>query len=401
MMDMPMSSEGCFSTVDESLSPSIDIKALPQLLASYHGLPINPQVWIGWNHNAELQSIAPSISPHATQLKVESPATGMMSPPPRVTPADPPTGSQQMNIDASMDFQDDIEEPLFPEPLPTPQELSMRAHGVGLPTYNDHSWASPQAMTRNSSSATSQSQLSHQQFYYGTLPSTESINPHAITMPSQNSSSLSSPSDSLLNSTSPQGMQLRKRKSSPLTEDEDDAEAEEPETPDPAPRPPVKKTAHNMIEKRYRTNLNDKISALKQSVPALRATEKSLSGKGGKKGMDAMEDLDGLIPPNKLNKVRSPLLPRGIALIRAQATILAKAVEYIGHLERRNQTLINEKKALNDRINTFENLIIGRKAASQQMFTPDQLLLQHNPMVDNSLPDGQTDRRSSRGQAPR
>jgi hypothetical protein len=29
---------------------------------------------------------------------------------------------------------------------------------------------------------------------------------------------------------------------------------------------PPKKTAHNMIEKRYRTNLNDKIAALRDSA---------------------------------------------------------------------------------------------------------------------------------------
>jgi hypothetical protein len=31
---------------------------------------------------------------------------------------------------------------------------------------------------------------------------------------------------------------------------------------------PVKKTAHNMTEKRYRNNLNDKIAALRDSVPS-------------------------------------------------------------------------------------------------------------------------------------
>ena len=35
-------------------------------------------------------------------------------------------------------------------------------------------------------------------------------------------------------------------------------------------QPPVKKTAHSMIKKRYRTNLNDKIAALRDSVPSLR-----------------------------------------------------------------------------------------------------------------------------------
>jgi hypothetical protein len=58
-----------------------------------------------------------------------------------------------------------------------------------------------------------------------------------------------------------------------------------------------------MIEKRYRTNLNDKIAALRQSVPSLRVTEKSINGNGRRGGGDVMEDLEGLTPANKLNKV--------------------------------------------------------------------------------------------------
>jgi hypothetical protein len=53
-----------------------------------------------------------------------------------------------------------------------------------------------------------------------------------------------------------------------------------------------------MIEKRYRTNLNDKIAALRDSVPSLRATEKI---SGGEVALD--EDLQGLEAAHKLNKV--------------------------------------------------------------------------------------------------
>jgi hypothetical protein len=60
---------------------------------------------------------------------------------------------------------------------------------------------------------------------------------------------------------------------------------------------PVKKTAHNMIEKRYRTNLNDKIAALRDSVPSLRVTTKN------SRGQEVLqEDLQGLTPAHKLNK---------------------------------------------------------------------------------------------------
>lgn len=87
--------------------------------------------------------------------------------------------------------------------------------------------------------------------------------------------------------------------------------------------PPMKKTSHNVIEKRYRNNLNDKIVELRNSVPSLRA-------KGAAKGAKGTEDLDGLTPAHKLNK----------------ATVMAKATEYIKHLETRNQTMADEMAAL-------------------------------------------------------
>jgi hypothetical protein len=60
-----------------------------------------------------------------------------------------------------------------------------------------------------------------------------------------------------------------------------------------------RRTAHNMIEKRYRTNLNQKIAALRDVVPSLRFTNRNYRGEeaGG-------EDLHGLTPAHKLNKVR-------------------------------------------------------------------------------------------------
>jgi hypothetical protein len=82
----------------------------------------------------------------------------------------------------------------------------------------------------------------------------------------------------------------RKRKSSADADDEED---------DDDSNPPVKKTAHNMIEKRYRTNLNDKIAALRDSVPSLRIMTKSQRGEDT---ADDREDLQGLTPAHKLNK---------------------------------------------------------------------------------------------------
>jgi len=80
---------------------------------------------------------------------------------------------------------------------------------------------------------------------------------------------------------------------------------------------PQKKTSHNVIEKRYRTNLNDKIVELRDSVPSLRAMSRT-------DGINQdTEDLKGLTPAHKLNK----------------STIMAKATEYIKHLEKLNKSL--------------------------------------------------------------
>ncbi|KAH3678343.1 hypothetical protein WICMUC_001576 [Wickerhamomyces mucosus] len=89
------------------------------------------------------------------------------------------------------------------------------------------------------------------------------------------------------------------------------------------------KASHNMIEKKYRTNINDKIQALRDSVPSLRV----LVGENHENEDDFHEDedeLDGLAPAKKLNK----------------ATILSKATEYIKHLEFKNASLKRENDVL-------------------------------------------------------
>lgn len=101
----------------------------------------------------------------------------------------------------------------------------------------------------------------------------------------------------------------KKRKMS--EDDHDDDEEEEDED-----GKPIKKTSHNMIEKRYRNNLNDKIAALRDSVPSLRIMSKSARGE------DTTEDrqeLHGLTPAHKLNKATV-----GDKLVKAKATLLMR-----------------------------------------------------------------------------
>ncbi|KAM4062938.1 sterol regulatory element binding protein Sre1 [Hirsutella rhossiliensis] len=123
----------------------------------------------------------------------------------------------------------------------------------------------------------------------------------------------------------------RKRKVSDELEDDDDVDDEDK---------PVKKTAHNMIEKRYRTNINDKIAALRDSVPSLRIMSKSARGEDT---TEDREELHGLTPAHKLNK----------------ATVLSKATEYIRHLEKRNGRLMDENSAMKERIAAFEKLFMA------------------------------------------
>ncbi|KAH6688264.1 sterol regulatory element binding protein Sre1 [Plectosphaerella plurivora] len=141
---------------------------------------------------------------------------------------------------------------------------------------------------------------------------------------------------------------VRKRKSSAECEDDDDDDEDQP----------IKKTAHNMIEKRYRTNLNDKIAALRDSVPSLRIMSKSARGEDT---TEDREELHGLTPAHKLNK----------------ATVLSKATEYIRHLEKRNNRLLDENHAMQSRIAAFEKLFMagamtGAMSPMQQPPTPMQ-----------------------------
>ncbi|KAF5547992.1 myc-type bHLH transcription factor [Fusarium mexicanum] len=158
----------------------------------------------------------------------------------------------------------------------------------------------------------------------------------------------------------------RKRKSSADPEDEE----EEDEDGDQ----PVKKTAHNMIEKRYRTNLNDKIAALRDSVPSLRIMSKSARGEDT---TEDREELHGLTPAHKLNK----------------ATVLSKATEYIRHLEKRNNRLLDENGAMQARIAAFEKLFMagamnGAISPLQQPPTPIQYAQDTQQFVGGPSQDG-------------
>lgn len=105
-------------------------------------------------------------------------------------------------------------------------------------------------------------------------------------------------------------------------------------------KPASKKRPHNVIEKRYRANLNEKIAELRDSVPSLRISKRATTEQDVA-GYNEDEDLDGLSPTNKLNK----------------ASVLTKAVEYIRHLELRNKKLDDENMALKERLHTLDKVL--------------------------------------------
>ncbi|KIW03560.1 hypothetical protein, variant [Verruconis gallopava] len=122
---------------------------------------------------------------------------------------------------------------------------------------------------------------------------------------------------------------------------------------------PPKKTAHNMIEKRYRTNLNDKIAALRDSVPSLRVMSRANAADDDEEEVD----LEGLAPAHKLNK----------------ATVLSKATEYIRHLEKRNKKLQDELSALKKQLESYEKMSMTSFAYSGNVATPEGASYEQNP----------------------
>lgn len=157
---------------------------------------------------------------------------------------------------------------------------------------------------------------------------------------------------------SPEANNNRRKRKSSVDDDEDEDEEDRAD----CGRHHPKKTAHNMIEKRYRTNLNDKITALRDSVPSLRIISRKNS-----RGEEAEEDLQGLTPAHKLNKVcltpQPYTISSNIKLTNVlKATVLSKATEYIAHLEKRNKSLVKENAALKSRVEAFEILMLARQS---------------------------------------
>jgi hypothetical protein len=99
-----------------------------------------------------------------------------------------------------------------------------------------------------------------------------------------------------------------------------------------------RKRGHNAIEKRYRTNLNDKIDCLRQVVPSLC---KSTTANG--------EDEDGEDIDDS----------KAVSKKYGKAIILTRALEYIKHLEQNTKRLGLEALVLKTRVEAFEKLAMS------------------------------------------
>ncbi|KAI2777048.1 HLH-domain-containing protein [Daldinia loculata] len=92
------------------------------------------------------------------------------------------------------------------------------------------------------------------------------------------------------------------------------------------------RAAHNDIERKYRTNLKDKIAELRDAIPSLRAIPE-----------------DGDDNDNGGASRTAPKVSKG--------TVLTKATEYIHQLERRNRSMAQKNEELARRLHAFEQLV--------------------------------------------
>lgn len=115
-------------------------------------------------------------------------------------------------------------------------------------------------------------------------------------------------------------------------------------------KPKKSRTSHNLIEKKYRTNINSKIIELRDAVPLLR-----IAADGNH--ATSLDDLEGLTPLAKLNK----------------ASILTKATEYIKHLEAKNEILSNDIFQLRHVLSQFQQMLPQAQGSQQPFLQPSQI----------------------------
>jgi hypothetical protein len=250
--------------------------------------------------------------------------------------------------DSSVTFEESmVDEPQFQKPQVLPETDIAPSRDL---FYNPLSWQRSQLSYRNGNCK-----------LYSTLSPAEEARLRSIAMPAQ-----PYPTSPVCSPPSPDSQRTRNR------HNRTSSETSESDCLAPRSRHVInKKKAHSVTEKRYRTNLTDKITVLRDRIPSLRVIAKNNS---------VNEDLEGVSTTRKLNKVFTHnhitssfgpakiFPPRYMLHARFcvptdklnQGTILSEATEYIGHLERRTKDLTRENKFLKARIEAFELLAIAQ-----------------------------------------
>ena len=100
---------------------------------------------------------------------------------------------------------------------------------------------------------------------------------------------------------------------------------------------PLKDARHSVVEKRYRTKLNDELGRLRDIIPSLRIIPKTFEEYAYREGT---EMLDRPQASSKFDK----------------ATVVSKAVEYIKYIEMCNKRLSEEHIALMHRLSLIETM---------------------------------------------
>lgn len=117
------------------------------------------------------------------------------------------------------------------------------------------------------------------------------------------------------------------------------------------------RAAHNDIERKYRTNLKDRIADLREAVPSLRSIPED--------GEDEGDSSNVASRAPKVSKVSLPLsscqwtssFSENDEANKIQGTVLTKATEYIHQLERRNRSMAHKNEELTRRLQAFEQLL--------------------------------------------
>ncbi len=138
--------------------------------------------------------------------------------------------------------------------------------------------------------------------------------------------------------------------------------------------PRGQKISHNVIEKRYRSNLNDKIAKLRDSVPTLREAYQlstKNSTKDGRSDSDESGDDQAQSTGVKFNK----------------ASVLTKATEYIEELEKTKERAVKENEFLRRRLKEMEKMQTSSSIYVQESGISSAISTSFSPSVRSETCD--------------